>query len=58
MVTFSKVLAIGFALFAALGGCALIYIALSELFRRRPMEAGHTRPKEDEERQYGMSLWK
>jgi small neutral amino acid transporter SnatA (MarC family) len=58
MGTYSKVFAIGFALFAALGGCALIYIAFGELFRRKPKEAGHTRPKEDKERQYSMSLWK
>jgi hypothetical protein len=43
--TFFKVLALGLALFGALGGCVLFYIAFSELLRRRPMENSHTRTK-------------
>jgi hypothetical protein len=45
MGTFFKVLAVGFLLFAALGGCALFYSVFSELLRRRPMENSYTRTK-------------
>jgi len=45
MSTFFKVLAVGFGLFAALGGSVVLYIAFSELLRRRPMENSHARTK-------------
>jgi hypothetical protein len=57
MGKFSTVFAIGFALFAALGGSALIYIAFSELFRRKPMEAT-TLASRKIKRASIMSLWK
>jgi hypothetical protein len=38
MGTFSKVFAIGFAMIAALVWCGLICTAVSELFRRKPLE--------------------
>jgi hypothetical protein len=45
MGTFFKVLAVCLALFGALGGCILFYIAFGELLRRRPMKNRHTRTK-------------
>jgi hypothetical protein len=54
--TFSKVLAVGFAFIAALGGCVLVYGALGELLQRKPMDHRHTRGKQREER--AISLWK
>ena len=52
MGTFTKVLAVGFMLIAALGGCFLLYNALSELFRRRPNDS-QARVKKGEQKLFG-----
>jgi len=53
MATFTRVLAFGFMLIAGLGGCVLIYIAVSELFRRRPRDGQARVEKREEQQQWG-----
>ena len=52
MGTFTRILAFGFVLIAALGGCVLVYHAFSELLRRRPNDS-QARVKQREQKLFG-----